>query len=254
MIVTSRTRLLKTGLAVVAGSCLLAGVANAQTGGSNPASTPATDNAVRKTNTPAPSGTPTTSVPKPVAAVFGTVDLKAVLDGYDKLKSQMAEFEAAVKVKQGELAKIQTEAQDEVQKLAKLTPNGIDAKKIEDHLTELKSKLEATKENASRDFTVRQADLLAKIYAEVQDMVSRIAVYRGMTYVMQISNENPSSGDPQTVVAAMGRALIYSDPRNDITKDVVYNLNRAYKAAGGVAPRAAAAPAAGPGGASPSGN
>jgi hypothetical protein len=43
---------------------------------------------------------------------------------------------------------------------------------------------------------------------------------------------------------------VYADKRNDITKDVVFNLNRAYKAAGGAAPKAAA-PAAG---ATPSGN
>jgi hypothetical protein len=39
--------------------------------------------------------------------------------------------------------------------------------------------------------------------------------------------------------------VIYADPSNDITNDVVYNLNRMYKATGGPAPKgSAAAPAA----------
>jgi Skp family chaperone for outer membrane proteins len=235
MVVSSRA-ILAVGLGLV----LSSGTAFGQ------GAAPAGDPAVRKTNTPAASPGPgqTAAVPKPVAAVFGTVDMKGVFDGYDKMKSLEAEFMAAVKSKQGEIAKIQAEAQEEVQKLSKMTPNGVDSKKIEDHLTELKGQLEAKRDNAQRDFTARQADMLSSVYREVQDMVRRIAQYRGMTYVVQTSNEAPSASDPQSVMAAMAKTVVYADPRNDITNDVVHNLNRAYKASGGVAPRAAA-PAAG---------
>ena len=131
-----------------------------------------------------------------------------------------------------------------------MTPNSVDSKKIEDHLTELKGQLEAKRDNAQRDFAAKQADMLSNVYREVQDMVRRIAQYRGMTYVVQTSNEAPSASDPQSVMAAMAKTVVYADPRNDITKDVVHNLNLAYKAAGGVAPRAAAPPA----GVTPAGN
>jgi len=40
--------------------------------------------------------------------------------------------------------------------------------------------------------------------------------------------------------------MVYADSRNDITNDVIYNLNRFYKATAGPAPKAAAG-AAGPG-------
>ena len=86
-------------------------------------------------------------------------------------------------------------------------------------------------------------------------MVRRIAVYRGMTYVVQTSNEPPSASDPQSVMASMAKTVVYADPRNDITKDVVHYLNQTYKKAGGVAPRTAApAPGAGTGGVNPTGN
>ena len=40
--------------------------------------------------------------------------------------------------------------------------------------------------------------------------------------------------------------MVYADPRNDITDDVVFNLNRVYETAHGAAPKAAnGTPAAG---------
>ncbi len=36
---------------------------------------------------------------------------------------------------------------------------------------------------------------------------------------------------------ALERVVVFADTRNDITNDVVYNLNLAYKAAGGKAPK-----------------
>ncbi len=185
------------------------------------------------------------TVPKPVAAVFGTVDVEAVFKNYDKVKTQQEEFKAAALAKQNELMKIQAEAQEEANKLQKLTPGGVDSKKSEDRLTQLKAQLEAGREQAQRDFALRESEMLATLYKEVQDMVRRIAEYRGMTYVVQVSNEPVSGSNPNSVMAAMAKTVVYADPRNDITKDVVYNLNRAYQAAGGTAPRAASARPAG---------
>jgi outer membrane protein len=202
------------------------------------------DAAVRKTNSNTAGQSAGAAVPKPVAAVFGTVDIKAVFDGADKVKSLHQEFKAAAMAKQNELVKLQSEMQEEDQKLQKMTPNSVDAKKHEDRITQLKAQFEAGREQAQRDFALRESEMLATIFREVQDMVRRIAEYRGMTYVVQVSNEPLSGANPNSVMAAMARTVVYADPRNDITKDVIYNLNRAYKAAGGVPPKPSAAGAA----------
>ena len=48
------------------------------------------------------------------------------------------------------------------------------------------------------------------------------------------------------MMAAMANTMVYADPRNDVTNDVVYNLNRMYKAAGGSSAKTpASTPAAG---------
>jgi Skp family chaperone for outer membrane proteins len=244
MVVSSR-KILPLGVGLLA-AITLAGPAFGQA--------PAQDGGLRKTASQtqaAPAAAADPAVPKPVTAVFGTVDVEKVFKDYDKVKTQQEEFKAAALARQNELLKIQSEAQEEANKLQKMTPNSVDARKIEERLTELKAKLEAGRESAQRDFALRESEMLATLYKEVQDMVRRIAVYRGMTYVVQVSTEPISGTNPNSVMAAMAKTVVYADPQNDITRDVVYNLNRAYQAAGGTAPRAAAAPAAG---ARPSGN
>jgi len=76
-------------------------------------------------------------------------------------------------------------------------------------------------------------------------MVTRIAQFRGMTYIVKVSNEPITGANPNSVMAAMSKTVVYADPRNDVTNDVIYNLNLGYKKAGGVSPKpATAAPAA----------
>jgi outer membrane protein len=244
MVVSSRT-IAAMGLGL-AGLCGVIGTAFGQVGGGGQ------DGALRKTANQTAASASTAAAAKPaapVAPVFGTVDIESIFKNYDKVKTQQEEFKAAAMAKHNELMKFQTEAQEEGQKLAKMTPNSVDAKKIEDRLTQLKAQLEAGRENAQRDFALRESEMLATLYKEIQDMVRRIAEYRGMTYVIQVSNEPVSGSNPQSVMAAMAKTVVYADSRNDITKDVVYNLNRAYKAAGGAAPRATS-----PAAATPSGN
>lgn len=200
------------------------------------------DGSVRKSSTQPSAATTKAATP----SVFGTVDLEAVLKNYDKVKTQQEEFKAAALSKHNELQKLMTEGQEEAQKLQKMSPNSVDAKKIEDRLTQIKAQLEAGKENAQREFAARESEMLATLYKEIQAMVARIAEYKGMTYVLQVSNEPISGSNPNSVMAGMAKTVVYASPANDITKDVYFNLNRQYKAAGGVAPKEASPAASTP--------
>jgi Skp family chaperone for outer membrane proteins len=180
-----------------------------------------------------------------VPAVIGTVDLDAVFKGYDKVKADSEEFKSAAQVKKGELMKLQAEAQQEQEMLAKMAPGSPDAKKHEERITALKAQHQAGMESAEREFALKEAQALATLYQEIQVMVSRIAQHRGMTYVVKVSNEPITGANPNSVMAAMSKTVVYADPRNDVTNDVIHNLNLSYKKAGGVTPKAAtAAPAA----------
>ena len=186
------------------------------------------DGGVRRT------ASPSTAAPTaPITPVIGTIDMDAVFKNYDKVKVSSEEFKAAALARKGDLQKIQADAQQEAEILAKLTPGTEDFKKHENRVTELKARFEAGRESAERDFASREAEAMATLYKEVQAMVARIAKWRKMTYIVKVSNQPISGSNPNSVMAAMANTMVYADPTNDITNDVVYNLNRIYKATGG---------------------
>jgi len=205
------------------------------------------DPAIRKTNGRTPA-----APAAPVPPVIGTIDLDAVFKSYEKVKVSSEEFKAAALSRRNELLKIQAEAQQESELMAKLTPGTEDFKKCENRMTELKARYEAGREQAEREFAAREAEAMATLYKEIQAMVARVAQWRKMNYIVRVSNQPISGTNPNSVMAAMASTMIYADPSNDITNDVIHNLNLLYrKTSGAAAKPAAGAPAAPSGGGAP---
>src|SRR5208337_4084768 len=229
MVISSRA-IVAVGLSAV-GLALLVGPSLAQQ----------QDAGVRRT------ASPSTAAPAaPISPVIGTIDMDAVFKNYEKVKVSSEEFKSAALARKAELQKIQVEAGQEAEILAKLTPGTEDFKKHENKVTELKARFEAGREQAERDFAGREAEAMATLYKEVQAMVARVAQWKKMTFVVKVSNQPIAGSNPNSVMAAMANTMVYADPRNDITNDVVYNLNRMYKAAGGTSVKTpASAPAGG---------
>ena len=156
--------------------------------------------------------------------------MDAVFKGYEKFMATNKEFQTAVLARQNDLMKIKSEGEEETQMLAKLTPGTEDFKRHENRVTELKARFAAGREQAQREFQLRESENVAAIYKEVQLMVTAIAQWRKMNYVLRVTNMQPAGADPNSVMAALQNTMIYHDPRNDITNDVIFNLNRRYKA------------------------
>ncbi len=132
----------------------------------------------------------------PIPPLIGTVDMDAVFKGYEKFKVTNKEFQAAVLARQNELMKIKSEAEEEGQMLSKLTPGTEDFKKHENRVTELKARFAAGREQAQREFQARESENVATIYKEVQLMVTAIAQWRKINYVVRVTNLQPNGADP----------------------------------------------------------
>lgn len=191
------------------------------------------DGAVRAT-----SSRPATPLP-PNPPVFGSIELGPILKGYDKFKFLQEEFQAAALSKQRELMQIAQEGKQQTELLAKFTAGSFDFKKAENKITELKAKMEAGREQAQRDFALRESEMFATVYKDINSMVARVAKSKGMTYVLRVSNDPIAGSDPDSAMSAMQRTVVYADPSNDITKDVIHYLNVEYKAKNGPAPKSA---------------
>ncbi len=180
-------------------------------------------------------------------AVIGCVDMEAVFKGYKKVEFLKDEIEVEAKAKQAELTKLMSDAQQVAKEMESLQPGSEDFKKHDAKMSEYRIRLDSEREQAQKEFAAKEAEALATIYKEIEAVVKQVAVYNHMTYVVRVSNEPVSGSDPNSVMAAMSRAVVYSDPSSDITEIVVRSLNARYQAQNpAAAARPAAAPAANP--------
>jgi outer membrane protein len=199
------------------------------------------------TGAAANAGQASAATPAPVVPpVFGSVDMDAVLKNYEKVKSTSDEMQAKALAKQNELQKMVADMKAAAEKQANLAPQSPEFKKFDQQLTQMKIQAEASQEQARKELMQMEAEALAGLYREIQGMVARVAAWRGMTYVVKVSNEPVTGADPNAVMAAMSRTVVYADPRNDITQQVVQYLNMEYRKTAGAQAKPAAPAAAAP--------
>ncbi len=195
------------------------------------------DPKVRTTANPAPAADASAArvAPKPIA--IGSIDMDKVLKDYDKFKVANENIRAEALARHNGLMALATEAKQEQEKYQRMTPGSPDAKKCEDKITQLKAQFEAGRENAEREFTQKEAETMATIYNEIAAMTKGVAVSRQMAFVVKYSDTLASGSEPNSVMAAMGRTVLFADPSVDITPTVIYWLNMRYKESGGPPPK-----------------
>jgi RNA polymerase sigma factor (sigma-70 family) len=170
------------------------------------------------------------SAPNPPAAVIGSIDLEAVFKRWVKAQEATKSHQAAVNVRRGELMKIESEAREEMEMLKKLQPGTADYKKHEDRIAELKAMMEAGREQAQRDFTIRESQIMASLLQEIQEMIATVAKAKRLNYIVKVAPEPKIDANPNDVMTALGRSILYADPRNDITEEVIGDLNQRFQA------------------------
>lgn len=173
------------------------------------------------------------SRPAPVSLRIGAIDMEKVFKEYRKVEFVSGQLRSDAQARQAELAKLLTQMQQLGEEMKGLAPGSNDFSTKEVQITRLRAQLEAEREQAQTDFARKEADALAQIYREVQDASAAVAKANNMQYIVKISNEPVTGTDPNSVMAAMARSVIYSDPGLDITPIVIKFLNQRYDSPGG---------------------
>ena len=168
---------------------------------------------------------------RPSAAVIGTIDIDAVFKRYDKVKVSNKEYSTALMARKTELNKIMAEAQEQAQMLSKLVPQSVDYKKHENRVTQLKAVHEAGREQAEREFDQRQMETVETLYKEIQATVAARAKAKGLTHVVKAAPWPRPVSSPSDVMTTVGSSVVYADLRNDLTNEVIRDLNQRFHAA-----------------------
>ena len=190
------------------------------------------DGAVRKAtgNGAAPAAAPAATFPK---ASIATIDLEAVIRGYEKAKFQIDQLKAEGIAKAAQLQAIVSEAKQLVKEMETLQAGSKDFKEREAKLTEMKAKLTSGDETLKREQQARYVEILSNSYKEAQAMTQFYAESRGITCVLKNNSEPFKATDPESAMAAMSQPVMYVDANLDISRHVLYNLNQKYIRDGG---------------------
>jgi Skp family chaperone for outer membrane proteins len=192
--------------------------------------------------------------PAPPAATIATVNLEAVFKACDKFLAGEELIETDAKAKMAQLMKVASEGNAATERLKKIKQGTAEQAKVESEITSYQAQFEAGKKQAQMEIARRHGELMAQTINDVRQMAGAVAKQRGYTLVLQASMTEATMAQPDTIEMALSRAVVYADPRTDITADVVKWLNyyneqnkgpkpsKNFKA-GGEAPAAPAAPA-----------
>jgi Skp family chaperone for outer membrane proteins len=169
--------------------------------------------------------------PGAAAAVVGSIDIEAVLDrsGWARRLDEQTNADRA-RAKE-RLATLQAEARAITAMMNQLEPGSADHRAREKQLEDVKARIERERQQFQQQITGRHGRESARLMAELQGAIAAVATARGLDYVVRVPHAPQPDADPTAVLAALNRSVLYASARNDITEEVVRELNRRSAAA-----------------------
>ncbi len=180
---------------------------------------------------PAPGNPPPTASSRAPAAAVGSVDMDAVFKRYERVKRVEDQRRADVEDRRRQIARLEAQAGESFDLLKKLAPQSEDYRRQADRLTEIKTRIDGERQGMEREISARQSRDVASVLEDVRGVIAELAQKRGLDFVVKVSSDPRPDDNPMDVMAAAKRSVIYANPRNDITEEVIRELNRRDRAA-----------------------
>jgi Skp family chaperone for outer membrane proteins len=180
---------------------------------------------------------PSSSGSQTAGAVIGSIDMDVVFKNYVKVRRSQEAQKAALDAARKRLAKLQADVESSRARMQRLGPDSAEYRAAEDRLTALKGRAESEREAAQRDLARLQARESARLLEEIQQVIAAVAGDKGLDYVVKVEGKLPADADPNQVSSAWKGSVLYANPRNDITEEVVRELNLRFETADDKAPR-----------------
>lgn len=160
----------------------------------------------------------------------GLIDMAFLFSKYSKfealradLKAEIESADASLKARLEKIKGLQAEMKD-------LVPSSKDYTDREKQITELAAAAEAERKNLQRKFMREETKIYQTCYREVLDAVNKYAGIYKYTLIIRYSRDEAAEGDdPQKVMQALQRQVVFNRPDDDITDSVLRYLNREYK-------------------------
>lgn len=163
----------------------------------------------------------------------GLIDMAFLFSKYSKfetlradLKAEIETADASLKARLEKIKGLQAEMKD-------LVPNSPDFVAREKQITELAAAAEAERKNLQRKFMREETKVYQTVYREVLDAVNKYAAIYKYTLIIRYSRDEAAEAgdDPQKVMQALQRQVVFNRAEDDVTDAVLRYLNNQYKPA-----------------------
>jgi outer membrane protein len=182
---------------------------------------------------------PAATAAKPVIPHrIGLIDMAFLFSKYEKFEHLREDFKVELDEREqklkGSMERIKA-IQAEAKQFTTGSPEFLDREK---QMTQLVANIEAERKTAQMEFGRREAKIYQQIYLEVSDAVEKYAKIYKYSLILRFNRDDLSSDDPQKIVQALQREVIFHQAEDDITDPVLSYLNKTYKGNSTAAPRA----------------
>jgi outer membrane protein len=179
-------------------------------------------------------GQGSTAPKPPVAHKVGLIDMAHLFNKYKKFENLREDLRGEIEEKDEELKQSVTQIRQIQEEMKQFNPESKDFVQREEKIAQLSARAQTNKNALQRKFFQDEARMYRTVYLEVSELVKKYAEYNKYTLILRFtSDELGDNDDPQKVMAALQRQVVYYRPEDDITNEVLDYLNKKYESSVG---------------------
>jgi Skp family chaperone for outer membrane proteins len=169
------------------------------------------------------------NVTNPVVAV---ADLKKIFDSYQKAKDLDAQITENFKTRDEEINRMKEDAQALLEEKLDTDPADPAFAEYEEQLFLLRKQIEYEMKRLAHDLAAESADATELVYNEIRAIIAKISEEDGIDLVLKVDSPNIGGSDRMAVINRKidNRPVLYSNPKMDITQQIIDRLNADYAA------------------------
>jgi len=161
----------------------------------------------------------------PVTGI-GTLNLGAVIKGYEKTDKLAADFKSSALERRRTLMKLSAEIDREVENQKGMEPGTREYDESKAKVARLTAESESGRKKAEAEFAQKEAEMMAELYKDVREAVAAVARRRKLTFVLKAGVDPDAKQPPNSLLSVMEQGVIFAAPETDISDEVIALLNQ----------------------------
>ena len=165
------------------------------------------------------------------------VDVAYIFKNHVRFKQQMEEMKSRVETAEADVKKDQESIKRKAEELKTFNPGTPNYKQVENDLIKMQGDLQLKVSLQKKDFMEQEGRVYFNVSREIDDAVKQLATKNGIVMVLRFNGDPVDGNNRDEILRGINKAIVYNDPRMDITPYVLQDLNRAAAGTGPVGVR-----------------